>query len=132
MADLLKELLSGQLTPPRQVLDDRCDSRSSIAITVSDQIPVASVVNSWIHAKPVTLEEALTNVAERHRAEAKQARDTHVWDAAKVAMAGLLADHIDHADQIQPGETCPQAVARLAFDFAEALVAEKEKREGVR
>lgn len=51
---------------------------------------------------------------------------------AGLAMTGLLADHKDHADEcrvISPPdygpevrETCPQAVARLAVEHADALI----------
>ena len=42
--------------------------------------------------------------------------------AAVAAMAGLLADHKDHAEELQPGESCPQAVARLAIAHARELI----------
>lgn len=44
------------------------------------------------------------------------------------AMNGLLADPEDNADLVEPGETCPEAVARIAVDHAQALVAELVKR----
>lgn len=49
-------------------------------------------------------------------------------DFAKAAMAGLLADHRDHSDEVRPGETCAQAVARLAVEHADALIAELNKQ----
>ena len=48
--------------------------------------------------------------------------------ASVAAMQGLLSDPEDHADEVGPGETCPEAVARLAVDHAKALVNELQKR----
>lgn len=42
--------------------------------------------------------------------------------AARAAMMGLLADHKDHAEECKPGETCPQAVARLSVEHARELI----------
>lgn len=41
---------------------------------------------------------------------------------AAAALQGLLADHLDHADQCEAGETCPEAVARLAVEHADATL----------
>lgn len=47
----------------------------------------------------------------------------HLRDTlAAMAMMGLLADHKDHFDECEPGETCPEAVARLAVEHADALI----------
>lgn len=43
---------------------------------------------------------------------------------AGMAMMGLLADHKDHSDECLSGETCEDAVARMAVDHADALIAE--------
>lgn len=43
-------------------------------------------------------------------------------ELAKAAMQGLLADPEDHADEIKQGETCAQAVARMAVEQADALI----------
>jgi hypothetical protein len=48
--------------------------------------------------------------------------------AAIAAMEGILSDPEDRADEVGPGETCTEAVARLAVDHAKALVYELEKR----
>lgn len=53
-------------------------------------------------------------------------------EIATAAMAGLLADHKDHEDERRTTfvgkkevtETCAQAVARLAVEHADALLAE--------
>ena len=42
--------------------------------------------------------------------------------AALLAMAGILADHVDMADAGLPGEKCAQTVARLALIQAGAMV----------
>ena len=47
---------------------------------------------------------------------------------ACAALTGLLADHKDHEDECLKGETCPQAVARLAYDHAEFMMKERQKR----
>jgi hypothetical protein len=59
---------------------------------------------------------------------AQSVKATIRLDIAKFAMMGLLADHKDHADELRPGETCAQAVARLAYDQAEAMLDEAAKR----
>ncbi len=41
---------------------------------------------------------------------------------ATAAMQGLLADHMDRADEILDGETCAEATARLAVEHADALL----------
>lgn len=41
---------------------------------------------------------------------------------AAAALAGLLADHLDHADECKEGETCPEAVACLAVEHADAVI----------
>jgi hypothetical protein len=41
---------------------------------------------------------------------------------AAAALTGLLADHKDHSDECADGETCPQAVARLAVAHADELI----------
>lgn len=43
------------------------------------------------------------------------------WFAGQ-AMAGLLADHKDHGDELLDGETCSEAVARLAVEHADELI----------
>lgn len=48
--------------------------------------------------------------------------------ASVAAMQGLLADPTDNADEVGPGETCTEAVARIAVDHAQALVNELQKR----
>ncbi len=42
--------------------------------------------------------------------------------AAVAAMAGLLADHKDHAEECKEGETCAEAVARLAVEHGVELL----------
>jgi hypothetical protein len=42
--------------------------------------------------------------------------------AALAALTGLLADPEDHADECQPGETCREAVARLAVEQAREVI----------
>lgn len=44
-------------------------------------------------------------------------------ELARSAMIGLLADHKDHSDECADGESCPQTVARLAVEHADALLA---------
>lgn len=53
---------------------------------------------------------------------------------AGLAMQGLLADHKDHEDERQRNdadtkfiETCPECVARLAVEHADALIARLER-----
>lgn len=41
---------------------------------------------------------------------------------AAAALAGLLADHLDHEDERQPNESCREAVARLAVQHADAVL----------
>lgn len=48
--------------------------------------------------------------------------------AAVAAMEGILSDPEDRADEVGPGETCTEAVARLAVDQAQALVHELIRR----
>jgi len=48
--------------------------------------------------------------------------------ASIAAMEGILSDPEDRADDVGPGETCTEAVARLAVDQAHALVYELQKR----
>lgn len=47
---------------------------------------------------------------------------------AAAALTGLLADHLDHADECLPNESCEEAVARLAVMHADAVIARLEKR----
>lgn len=47
--------------------------------------------------------------------------------AALFALEGLLSDPTDHSEECQPGETCVEAVARLAVAHADALIKELEK-----
>lgn len=60
---------------------------------------------------------------------------------AGLAMQGLLADHKDHEDErtvkiinrrpmITRMETCPEAVARLAVEHADALIARLKDSNG--
>lgn len=49
---------------------------------------------------------------------------------AAAALAGLLADHKDHADEREGDETCPQAVARLAVQHADDLIARLDSTGG--
>lgn len=39
----------------------------------------------------------------------------------------LLMDRADYADERQPGESCPQATARIAVEHADALLERLEK-----
>jgi hypothetical protein len=48
---------------------------------------------------------------------------------AAAALTGLLADHKDHEDEREPGETCQQAVARLAVEHADELIERLEETE---
>lgn len=41
---------------------------------------------------------------------------------AALAMNGLLSDTEDMADECYPGESCPDATARLAVEHADALI----------
>lgn len=43
------------------------------------------------------------------------------------ALAGLLANHKDHAEECREGETCPQAVARLAVELADETIKRLER-----
>jgi hypothetical protein len=47
---------------------------------------------------------------------------------AGLAMQGLLADHKDHSDERADGETCPQTVARLAVEHADALIVQLSQK----
>lgn len=47
---------------------------------------------------------------------------------AAAALTGLLADHLDHADECGPNESCEEAVARLAVEHADAVIARLNKR----
>lgn len=44
--------------------------------------------------------------------------------AAMLAMNGLLSDHVDMEEERKTGETCPECVARLSCEYADALVSE--------
>lgn len=46
---------------------------------------------------------------------------------AAAALTGLLADHLDHADECEGDETCEQAVARLAVKHADAVIAKLDE-----
>lgn len=49
--------------------------------------------------------------------------DPHLRDHfAACALTGLLADHIDHSDEVMANETCEQTVARLAYAHADAMM----------
>ena len=48
-------------------------------------------------------------------------------DFTAAALAGLLADHKDHADECMEGESCPAAVARLAVQLADETIKRLEK-----
>ena len=42
-------------------------------------------------------------------------------------LTGLLSDPVDHNDERQPGETCQDAVARLAYEQATAALKYRRK-----
>lgn len=48
---------------------------------------------------------------------------------AAAALAGLLADHLDHSEECEPDETCPETVARLAVAHADAVLKRLEATE---
>jgi hypothetical protein len=52
------------------------------------------------------------------------AQTNHVerYDAAKHALMGLLADHKEHGEECKNGESCTDAVARLAVEHGDALL----------
>ena len=58
---------------------------------------------------------------------ANEARIKIRREIAAQAMMGLLADDKDHDDERCINETCPQAVARLAVGYADALLIELNK-----
>ena len=41
---------------------------------------------------------------------------------AAQALMGLLADHKDHADECKDGESCQEAVVRVAYEFADEMM----------
>lgn len=48
-------------------------------------------------------------------------------DAATAALQGLLSDPTPRPDSKKPGETCAQAVARIAVEHADALTSQLSK-----
>ena len=46
---------------------------------------------------------------------------------AIAAMSGLLADHVDMEENRKGDETCPECVARLACEQADAMLKELSK-----
>lgn len=47
---------------------------------------------------------------------------------AATALAGLLADHKDHDDECREGESCHEAVSRLAYEHADAMLKARNGR----
>lgn len=83
------------------------------------------------------LTASLLTTANQHRYSIATALDllTSKPDETRVviataAMQGLLADHMDRADEILDGETCAEATARLAVEHADALLRELNREGG--
>lgn len=49
------------------------------------------------------------------------------FEAARSALVGLLADSEDRENERKDGESCAQATARLAVEYADALLEELSK-----
>lgn len=85
--------------------------------------------NDRVNALLTTANDHRDNIATSLELIATKPDETRVV-IATAAMQGLLADHMDRADEILDGETCAEATARLAVEHADALLRELNREGG--
>ena len=64
------------------------------------------------------------------RHSSKRQWEQYRFELIKAALTGLLADHEEHPEERQQGESCSQAVARLACEHADAVIERLKKEYG--
>lgn len=85
--------------------------------------------NDRVNALLTTANDHRDNIATSLELLASKPDETRVL-IATAAMQGLLADHMDRADEVLEGETCAEATARLAVEHADALLRELNREVG--